>query len=171
MSSFSATAPRHAHVPPSRRGTTSVAALAVFALVVVGAAVVGSLAATSSKETYAALDKPWFAPPSWVFGPTWTALYVLIAIAGWRLWRASGVDAAVVWWGVQIVLNAAWTPLFFAADAYGLAFAELTLLVVSVIATVLLARRRDKIAALLLLPYLTWVVFAGALNLGVWLLN
>src|SRR5690349_21272614 len=81
-------------------------ALAVFALAVAAAATLGSLAASSSRETYARLDLPPFAPPGWVFGPVWTVLYVLIAVAGWLVWRQVGLDRSIAAYAVQLALNA-----------------------------------------------------------------
>lgn len=143
----------------------------LFAAAVLATAVVGSLAATGSRSTYDGLDLPPFAPPGWLFGPVWTVLYVAIALAGWLVWRRVGLDASIAMWAVQLVLNAAWTPLFFAADRYWLAFAEICLLWVAVAATVAMFGRRRRLAAALLLPYLAWVTYAGALNLAIALAN
>jgi tryptophan-rich sensory protein len=88
---------------------------------VAAVAVVGGLAAGSAGQTYRALDLPAFAPPSWLFGPVWTVLYVMIAVAAWWVWREVGWGRELTWWSVQLVLNLAWTPLFFAADRYALA--------------------------------------------------
>ncbi|WP_370248916.1 TspO/MBR family protein [Nocardioides sp.] len=148
-----------------------VASLLPFAAAVVVITIVGGLAAASSRETYAALDLPPYAPPGWVFGPVWTVLYAMIAVAGWLAWRSGGGRPAVVAWSVQLALNLAWTPLFFAADAYTLALVEIVLLLVAVAATVVVFRRTSRLAAGLMLPYLAWVAFATALNLGVVVLN
>ncbi len=142
-------------------------ALLLIAAAVVAAAVIGSLAARDSRSTYDALDLPWFAPPGWLFGPAWTVLYVLIALAAWLVWLRRGFDAALAVWCVQLVLNAAWTPLFFAADRYWLAFAEICLLWLAIVATIVLFRARRPLAAVLLVPYLGWVTYAGALNLAI----
>jgi len=131
------------------------------------AALVGNLAARGASTTYARLDLPAFAPPSWLFAPVWTVLYVVIAVAGWLVWRRVGVDAAVALWVVQLVLNAAWTPLFFAADLRWLAFAEICLLWVAIVATLSLFWPRHRPAALLLVPYLLWVTYAAALTLAI----
>ncbi len=152
---------------PARSGL----ALAAFSLCVVAAAVVGSLAATSSRETYARLDLPPFAPPGWVFGPVWTVLYVLIAVAGWLVWREVGLDRSIAVWAVQLVLNALWTPLFFAGDRYGLALAEILVLLAAVVLTLVLFLRRRRTAGLLLVPYAAWVAFATALNAAIVLAN
>ena len=139
-----------------------------FAVAVTFVAVVGSLAAVSARSTYAALDLPSWAPPGWLFGPVWTVLYVLIAVSGWLVWRRVGGDRSLTVYAVQLVLNALWTPLFFGADRYGLALAEILLLDVAVASTIVLFRARHRLAAALLVPYLAWVLFATALNAAIW---
>ncbi|MBV2362966.1 TspO/MBR family protein [Streptomonospora nanhaiensis] len=158
--------------PPSRG--RALAGLAVFLLAVAAAALVGVLSAAGTAQEYAALRRPAWAPPSWVFGPVWTVLYVLIALAGWDVWRRRGLRGAPLALGLfaaQLVLNAAWTPLFFAADRRGAAFAVIAALLVVLTATVAAFYRRSRIAALLLVPYWAWTAFAAALNLAVWRLN
>ncbi|WP_127467672.1 TspO/MBR family protein [Streptomyces sp. B27] len=134
---------------------------------------VGAAASGDAGGTYAALDRPAWAPPGWLFGPVWTVLYGTIAVAGWLVARrpAPGRLPALVAWGVQLALNALWTPLFFAAEQYGAAFLDIALLLAAVVTTVLLAARVDRRAALLLVPYLLWVGYAAALNLSLWLNN
>ena len=141
-------------------------------LVAVGvAAGLGGLAASSAGSTYDALEQPAFAPPAWVFGPVWTVLYVMIAVAGWLVWRRVGWDRSLTAWAVQLVLNAAWTPLFFGADRYGLALVEIVVLLVAVAVTLALFWTRRRVAALLMAPYAAWVGFATALNAAIWHLN
>jgi len=149
----------------------SAVALAGFALAVLAAAALGGLAATSSRETYDRLDLPPFAPPGWVFGPVWTVLYVLIAVAGWLVWREVGLDRSIAVYAGQLVLNALWTPIFFAGDRYGLALVEIAVLLAAVVATIVMFARRQRTAAALLLPYAAWVAFATALNAGIVLAN
>lgn len=156
--------------PPS--GTlANLVGLAVFAVVVAVVALVGSLAATGSPREYAALDRPGWAPPAWLFGPVWTVLYVTIAVAGWLVWRRTGMDVVLVPYAVQLVLNAAWTPLFFGAGAYGLAAIEIVLLWLAIGATVVVFRRVHAGAAWLLLPYWVWVTYAAALTVAIWWRN
>ncbi|MCW2814346.1 MAG: peripheral-type benzodiazepine receptor [Nocardioides sp.] len=143
-------------------------ALLGFLAAVAVAAGLGGVAASSAGSTYAALDLPSFAPPSSVFGPVWTVLYVAVAVAGWLTWRAVGWDRSLTAWAVQLVLNAAWTPLFFGADRYGLALVEIVLLLVAVVVTTALFWTRRRVAALLMLPYLGWVGFATSLNAAIW---
>ncbi|MDO9457109.1 TspO/MBR family protein [Nocardioides sp.] len=142
-----------------------------FLAAVAVAAGLGGVAAASAGSTYAALDLPPFAPPSSVFGPVWTVLYVMIAVAGWLTWRVVGWDRSLTVWAVQLVLNAAWTPLFFGADRYGLALVEIVVLLAAVVATIVLFWTRRRAAALLMLPYAGWVAFATALNAAIWHLN
>lgn len=149
----------------------SALALACFALAVAAAAALGAVAATSAKDTYAALDLPPFAPPAAVFGPVWTVLYVMIALAGWLVWREVGLDRSIALWAGQLVLNALWTPIFFAGDRYGLALVEILVLLVAVAATIALFARRSRVAALLMVPYVAWVAFATLLNLSIVVLN
>ncbi|GAA4729566.1 tryptophan-rich sensory protein [Nocardioides endophyticus] len=154
---------------PQRGVPAWLAAIAYGAAVIVVAAI-GGAAASSSAETYRSLDLPPFAPPSAVFGPVWTVLYVLIATSGWLVWRRVGVDAAMVPYVVQLVLNALWTPLFFAAGWYGVALIEIVTLLAAVLWTIVAFRTRSRVAVLLL-PYLAWVGFATALNASIWWLN
>jgi tryptophan-rich sensory protein len=152
----------------------SLAALAISVLAVVVASGIGGLASSSSAEDYAGLQQPSWAPPSWVFGPVWTLLYAMMALAAWLVWRSgpwSQTRPALSAYAVQLVLNAAWTPLFFGLGWRGIAFAELSVLLVVLIATVVLFLRRSRVAGWLLLPYLAWSVFALCLNFAVWQLN
>jgi tryptophan-rich sensory protein len=155
----------------STRRPSSWAALPLFLAAVVVAAVVGGLAAGSAGQTYAALELPPFAPPSWLFGPVWTALYVMMAIAAWLVWREAGWDRALTLWSVQLVLNLAWTPLFFALELYAVALVEIVALLVALGLTTAAFARHSRPAAWLLAPYLAWVGFATALNAAIVVLN
>ncbi|MFD3545515.1 TspO/MBR family protein [Streptomyces sp. NPDC058655] len=149
-------------------------ALLLLLLAVFAVAGIGGLAASGAGSFYATLERPAWAPPAWVFGPVWTVLYVTVAVAAWLVLRRSGgatVRTAMLWWGVQLALNCAWTPLFFAARQYGLAFADICLLLASVVVTAVLFGRIHRPAAWLLLPYAAWVAFAACLNLALWQLN
>ena len=145
--------------------------LAVFGAAVAVAAGLGGVAAAGSSQEYRGLEQPFFAPPSWVFGPVWTVLYVMIAVAGWLSWRAAGVDAATGWWVAQLVLNALWTPIFFAVGEYGWALVEILVLLATLVVTIAVVQRRSTPAAWLLAPYLLWVGFATLLNASIWWLN
>ncbi len=123
---------------------------------------------------YAGLVKPTWNPPSWLFGPVWTALYITMAVAAWLVWREGGWNAQrrpLALFVAQWALNAFWTPLFFGLHRPGLAFAEILLLWVVLIATLLAFWRVKRIAGLLLVPYLSWVSFAAFLNFTIWRLN
>lgn len=121
---------------------------------------------------YDQLVKPGVNPPSWLFAPVWTTLYILMAIAAWRVWKRTGIKSPeMVAWFVQLALNALWTPLFFGAHLLLPALIEMCLMWLAIAATLVLFWRKDTIAGLLMLPYLAWVSFAFALNFEIWRLN
>lgn len=127
-------------------------------------------------DWFAALAKPTFQPPDWLFGPVWTVLYVAMAVAAWLVQRTTGVDMALrrrafVLFFVQFVLNLAWTPLFFGLRSPGLAFIDICALWVVLLWTLLTFGRLRPLAGYLLLPYLLWVSFALVLNGTIWLMN
>ena len=154
-------------MPPPRAWVTLVPFLVAVGVV----AGLGGLAAAGSQSTYRALELPPYAPPSWLFGPVWSLLYVMIGVAGWLLWRAGGWDRVMWLWVVQLVLNLGWTPLFFAADMYVVALVEIVLLAGAVALLIAWSWHRSRVAAWLLVPYLAWVCFATALNAGIVVLN
>ncbi|RLP92078.1 tryptophan-rich sensory protein [Micromonospora sp. BL4] len=156
---------------PPTSGRRSRWALAGFAAAVFVAAAIGGLGVQGTTDEYASLRQPGWAPPSWLFGPVWTVLYALIAVAGWLAWRRVGFGPALWAWTAQLVLNAIWTPLFFGAGQYGLAFAEIVAMWLAIGLTVALFARVSRGAAALMLPYWAWVTFAAALNLSIWRLN
>jgi tryptophan-rich sensory protein len=125
-------------------------------------------------DWYAALNKPSWNPPNGVFAPVWTTLYLMMAVAAWRAWRAAGWRRArggLLAFLIQLILNAHWSWLFFGLQRPDLALVDLALLWVALLATLLLFWRADRFAGLLLVPYLMWVSFAGALNMAIWRLN
>lgn len=137
---------------------------------VIGAAWTGSAVPT----WYEALRKPSWTPPSFLFGPVWTVLYVLMGCAAWRIWKACGFAGAPVALGTflaQLALNTLWSGLFFGLRNPGLAFGEVLLLWCAILATLLLFARLDRKAGWLIAPYLAWVTFAAALNGAVWVMN
>jgi translocator protein len=146
-------------------------ALAAFAAAVTIAAAIGGLGVQGTATEYQHLRQPGWAPPSWLFGPVWTVLYAMVALSGWLAWQRVGFTRPLWCYTAQLVLNAVWTPLFFGAGQYGLAFADIVALWLLIGATVVLFWRHSRAAALLLLPYWAWVSYAGALNLSIWLLN
>jgi benzodiazapine receptor len=120
---------------------------------------------------YAQMRKPSWTPPNWAFGPVWTVLYIMIAIAGWLVWREAGPGPAIFLWSAQLVLNGLWSFLFFGRRRMDLAFVDVVLLWLSVAGFAVAAIPVAETASLLFLPYLVWVTIAGALNLSVWRLN
>ena len=120
-----------------------------------------------------ALAKPSdFNPPDWLFAPVWTALYVLMGVAAARIWKLTGFGIGIQVLGmVQLGLNFCWSAIFFSLHRIGAALIEMGVLWLAILATLVLFVRRDRIAGLLLVPYLGWVSFAFALNLAIWRLN
>lgn len=120
---------------------------------------------------YGTLNKPSWNPPSWLFGPAWTLLYTLMAVAAWLVWKRVGFSRPLVLYFVQLALNAVWTPLFFGAHAMGWALIEIVALWIAILLTLLSFRRVNPTAGWLLAPYLAWVTFATCLNFTLWRLN
>jgi translocator protein len=144
--------------------------LVLFIALVLGVGLaIGYLTAPGS--WYLNLAKPSFTPSGWVFAPAWTAIYLLIAIAGWRVWRQDSDGRPMRLWWIQMILNFFWSPIFFAAHLPGLALADILLLLGTILAFIATAWRQDRPAALLFLPYAAWVTFATALNTGICVLN
>jgi len=123
---------------------------------------------------YAALKKPSWNPPNWIFGPVWTALYTSMAIAAWFVWKRggfSGQRVALSFFLAQLLLNALWSPLFFGLRHLALAFADIVLLWLALLGTVVAFWKARPLAGALLVPYLAWVTFASMLNFALWRLN
>lgn len=134
----------------------------------------GAVTASSVKTWYPTLNKPSFNPPDWVFGPVWTTLYILMALAAWRVWRAASWETArgpLVLFALQLAVNLGWSCTFFGMREIGLALAVLVILDLLVVATALAFDRVDRPAALLLVPYIAWISFATLLNFMIWRLN
>jgi tryptophan-rich sensory protein len=140
-----------------------------------GAAAVGSVFTAGSVGTwYSLLRKPSWTPPNSAFGPAWTILYAMMAIAAWRVWMMGGFSAQrrpLVLFLVQLAANVGWSVVFFGARMPGLGFAWIVILWALILATTVAFWRRSALAGWLMVPYLLWVGFASALNLSVWLLN
>ena len=160
---------------PLTLSTSSQAIGLLFGLLLVfAAAAVGGLASASASEFYRDLARPSWAPPGWLFGPVWSVLYALMGVAAWLVWRGRGFGGArnaLLIFVVQLAANALWTWLFFVWRQGGLAFAEILLLLALILATIALFWRVNRLAAVLLFPYLLWVSFASALTLSTWRLN
>jgi translocator protein len=123
---------------------------------------------------YQDLAKPSWTPPGWLFGPVWSLLYTLMAVAAWLVWRRGGWHAAsgaLALYVAQLALNAAWSPVFFGLWWLGAAFAVIVALWLAILATMIAFARHNRVAAGLLAPYLLWVSFAAALNFAIWQMN
>ncbi len=144
--------------------------LILFLILVVGVGLLIGVT-TLPGAWYAALAKPSFNPPNWIFAPVWTVLYIMIAIAGWRTWTRHRHGGSMQVWIVQLALNFLWSPTFFAAHWTGAALIVILLLLVSIIAFIAMSWRRDALAAWLFVPYALWVAFASLLNASIWHLN
>jgi len=147
-------------------------ALAGWLLLCFAAASMGALFMPG--EWYAALNKPAWNPPGWIFGPVWTALYIMMAVAAWLVWRQGGWSKQrkpLLRFLGQLALNALWTPLFFGLHWPGVAFLEIILLWLAIAWTIAAFWCVQRAAAWLLAPYLAWVSFAAVLNGALWRLN
>lgn len=154
--------------------TRRVLALIGFIVLCQGAGALGALATDPGPGSwYASLNKPAFNPPPWLFGPVWITLYTLMAIAAWRVWRgdAPGRRGALILFGIQLALNAAWTPTFFGLEQIGAALAVICALLVALGLTIAAFWRVDRVAGGLLIPYLLWSGFATALTASILALN
>jgi len=148
--------------------------LAGFLVVCLATGLLGGwVTAQSVSSWYPTLVKPSWNPPAWVFGPVWTALYVMMAVAAWRVWKRQGPGkhrALFLFFG-QLFLNGLWSFLFFGAQSPGLALVDIAVLWLALAATILAFFSRDRLAGVLMIPYLAWVSFAVVLNLAIWRLN
>lgn len=159
-----------AHLPVSKQ----IPGLAGWLIITFIAAAIGGAASVNAGSFYTRLVLPQWAPPPWVFGPVWTVLYALMGVAAWLVWRADGFRAArgaLTLYVVQLALNALWSWLFFGWHRGALAFADIVLLWVLIVVTLIAFWRVRALAGALLIPYLLWVSFALALNYAVWQLN
>ena len=149
--------------------------LVVAILICFAAAGLGSLVTTPQiPNWYADLAKPTWTPPGWIFGPVWTLLYLMMAIAAWLVWRQAGFAGAklpLALFAIQLALNSVWSLLFFGLQNPGAAAIEIVLLWAAILATLIAFWKRSKWAGGLLVPYLAWVSFAAVLNLVIWRMN
>lgn len=156
-----------------KRSSHALGLLGWFA-VTFAAAALGAWASASAASFYAGLTLPAWAPPASVFGPVWTLLYAMMAVAAWLVWRERGwrgARPALALYLVQLAVNALWSWLFFGWKLGALAFADILVLIVLACATIIAFLRIQRGAAMLLLPYLAWISFASALNFVVWRAN
>ncbi|MDE3135241.1 MAG: tryptophan-rich sensory protein [Acidobacteriota bacterium] len=121
---------------------------------------------------YASLAKPFWTPPNWVFGPAWTILFALMAIAGWLVWRQTGyLTLPMVLFALQLVLNVAWSWLFFGMQSPAAGMLEIVFLWLAILATTIVFWRLNHVAGWLFVPYLAWVAYAASLNFAIWRMN
>ena len=151
--------------------------LLAFVIICFAAAGLGSLATASQVAPgswYETLDKPFFTPPSWLFGPVWSALYLAMAVSGWLVWRergSAGARTALALFFAQLALNSLWSIVFFGLESPSLGLVEILILWAVIFLTIRAFRQISRPAAILLIPYLAWVTFATFLNAGIWWLN
>jgi tryptophan-rich sensory protein len=165
-----------AREPPGSRSAVAqlVGLMACLVVCLAAAAVGGMLTASSVPGWYQTLRKPAWTPADWVFGPVWLALYLMMGVASWLVWRrsdSSSTRGALILFGIQLGLNVAWSGCFFALRNPGLALADLSVLLVAIAATTATFRRISPLAAALMVPYLAWSTFAAVLNVAIWWLN
>ena len=160
-----------------RRGVPIWLGLAGWILLSAAAGAIGGFASRNASEFYAALTKPGWAPPGWLFGPVWTTLYVMMGVSAWLVWqdRSSVLRVArrrgLTLFVFQLALNALWTWLFFAERQGALAFAEILVLWLAVVVTAWHFARVRSLAAWMLVPYIAWLSFAAALTWSIWQRN
>jgi translocator protein len=155
--------------PPPKHPWLMLVILIVACFAVAG---IGGLATTPNiPNWYAGLAKPSWNPPSWLFGPVWSVLYLSMAVAAWLVWRRGNALMPLTLFAIQLGFNAAWSWLFFGMHSPGVAFVDIVLLWGAIAATTIAFGLRSKVAGLLLVPYLVWVSFAAVLNFAIWRLN
>lgn len=140
------------------------------------AGIIGSFFTSSSVSTwYLTLNKPWFNPPSWVFAPVWTALFLLMGIALYLVWKGGiktkDSKTALTFFAIQLILNIFWSVLFFGLRSPFYAFLEIMILWLAILLTILTFHKISRTAAYLLIPYILWVSFAALLNFSIFILN
>lgn len=161
--------------PTRKLRTHDLLDLVIFLVICLAvSAIGGAITATSVDSWYQTLAKPSFNPPDWVFAPVWTTLYVLMAVAGWRVWRSPPSIIRIrglLAFAIQLSLNLLWSFVFFGLRLIGMALAEIILLMAAIAVTTVLFWRIDRLAGALFLPYLLWVGYASILNFSLWRLN
>ena len=148
--------------------------LALVGILLVTFAVAGISGASTSgavRSWYPTIAKPTWNPPDWVFGPTWTALYAMMAVAAWLVWRQTGWGTALALFGIQLALNAAWSLLLFGLHRIDLALVDIVALWAAIVTTTVAFWKVTPVAGGLFVPYLAWVSFATVLNFTIWRMN
>lgn len=166
-------------MPPMNRHLSLSAYRSSFGLigwlvVAFSAAGLGGIASANASEFYRDLARPSWSPPGWLFGPVWTALYIMMGVSAWLVWRARGFAGArreLALFIGQLAVNALWTWLFFVWCLGGIAFVEILVLAFLIITNIFMFYRISKLAGILLVPYLAWVLFACTLTFATWQLN
>lgn len=150
--------------------------VAISIIIAEFAGIIGSVFTIQSVNTwYLTLNKPTLNPPSWIFGPVWTTLYVLMGVSAYLVWKRgikrADVKIALSIYAFQLLLNTLWSIVFFAFENPGLALVNIVVLWLAIVATIYTFSKISKTAAWLLAPYLAWVSFASYLNYAIWSLN
>lgn len=157
------------------KGKKNIPLLIIIIVIIEGLGFLSGYLGMPNKELYEALIKPSFSPPGWVFPIVWTILYFLMGLALYRVIlvgkEGKDIKKALIYFGIQLVLNLLWTFIFFKFNLYGLAFIELLLMLVFILLTTFEFFKLDKIAGFLMIPYILWVSLAGILNLYIWVFN
>ncbi|NTJ44270.1 tryptophan-rich sensory protein [Agrobacterium larrymoorei] len=145
----------------------------VYIVFIVAVVAIGALIGVNAVpgEWYQSLNKPFFNPPNWIFGPVWTTLYVMIAIAGARTWLSSRMGGRMQLWASQMLLNFLWSPLFFGMQSPEAALIVIIPMLICIIAFIVITSRRDRVSMWLFVPYAAWVSFATLLNGSIAYLN
>jgi translocator protein len=138
--------------------------------------IAGYFTSSGVEGWYATANKPWFNPPNWIFAPVWTALYIMMGIALYLVWRTETISSSVkqtsvILFLIQLTLNFFWSFLFFKLQQPGWAFAEIIVMWLAILFTILWFGKISSTAAWLLVPYICWVSFASVLNYAIWKLN
>ena len=160
---------------PKRSIVVLIVGLTISILVCFAAGAVGGLAtATSVNGWYPEINKPSWNPPGWVFGPVWSALYLMMGISAWLVWKSTSFEnskLALGWFGFHLLLNVLWSIVFFGLKQPGWAVVEIVVLWLSIVLTMVFFFRHSRLAAGILVPYWLWVSFATFLNYTIWTLN
>lgn len=148
------------------------AAIGLIAFLLVVFAVAATGASFSPGAWYAALAKPTWTPPNWLFAPVWSLLYLSIAVAAWLVWKRTGLRPAVFgFYAAQLVFNGLWSWIFFGQQRIGLGLVDIAALWLAILGTIVSFARAVPLAGWILVPCLLWVSFAAALNFSIWRLN
>jgi translocator protein len=154
---------------------STVILMALMLICLAAGAIGGVVTAGSVTTWYPTLVKPSWNPPTWLFGPVWTALYLMMAVAMWLVWKSDPkfqtIKTPALLFGAQLLLNVAWPFLFFGAKSPGLAVIIILALWLTIAATIFAFALHSRVASFLLVPYIAWVSFASALNISIWQLN